>query len=426
MFTKKNILMITIKYLIQSKSKTAPIYIYISAGRGKLYKRKTKEIISPSHWNNKKGSVKTLTALPTETITALNETTERLNRLKAFLFREYNGSKDEVCSEWLTEKIEEFYTGKKAQGFEYLSRYLEYFEREYLPSQKAMHKVRKQRFINLIGRLKVFFGKDYPSIKIKDINALTLGKFSLFLEKQGLSKNTAISRIMNLRFMLKKSRSKGVELASDLYDYHEKQDKTPTPYLTEEELKKIKSLDLEDERLRIGREWLIIGCYTGQRISDFIRMDKSMINTIKGREYIILTQEKTSTNVVIPLHQEVKEILSRYNGNFPPRRGGSLNNDTAILNKQIRTLCKLAGIDRKERGRIYDPKQGRYIYGEYPLYQIASSHICRRSFASNHYGKVPTPIIMSITGHKQESTFLNYIGVDDSTLSEQIFNYWDK
>ena len=374
MFTKKNILMITIKYLIQSKSKTAPIYIYISAGRGKLYKRKTREMISPCHWNNKKGSVKTLTALPTETITALNETTERLNRLKAFLFREYNGSKDEVCSEWLTEKIEEFYTGKKAQGFEYLSRYLGYFEREYLPSQKAMHKVRKQRFINLIG----------------------------------------------------KSRSKGVELAGDLFDYHEKQDKTPTPYLTEEELKKIKSLDLEDERLRIGRDWLIIGCYTGQRISDFIRMDKSMINTIKGREYIILTQEKTSTNVVIPLHQEVKEILSRYNGNFPPRRGGSLNNDTAILNEQIKTLCKLAGIDRKERGRIYDPKQGRYIHGEYPLYQIASSHICRRSFASNHYGKVPTPIIMSITGHKQESTFLNYIGVDDSTLSEQIFNYWDK
>ena len=185
-------------------------------------------------------------------------------------------------------------------------------------------------------------------------------------------------------------------------------------------------MDLEDERLRIGRDWLLIGCYTGQRISDFIRMEKSMINTIKGREYIILTQEKTSTNVVIPLHQEVKEILSRYKGNFPPRRGGSLNNDTAILNKQIRTLCKLAGIDRKERGRIYDPKQGRYIYGEYPLCQIASSHICRRSFASNHYGKVPTPIIMSITGHKQESTFLNYIGVDDSTLSEQIFNYWDK
>ena len=67
MFTKKNILMITIKYLIQSKSKTAPIYIYISAGRGKLYKRKTREMISPCHWNNKKGSVKTLTALPTET-----------------------------------------------------------------------------------------------------------------------------------------------------------------------------------------------------------------------------------------------------------------------------------------------------------------------------------------------------------------------
>lgn len=34
----------------------------------------------------------------------------------------------------------------------------------------------------------------------------------------------------------------------------------------------------------------------------------------------------------------------------------------------------------------------------------------RRSFATNHFGKVPTPLLMEITGHTKETTFLSYIG----------------
>jgi len=34
----------------------------------------------------------------------------------------------------------------------------------------------------------------------------------------------------------------------------------------------------------------------------------------------------------------------------------------------------------------------------------------RPSFASNYYGKIETPLLMNITGHSKESTFLTYIG----------------
>ena len=39
-----------------------------------------------------------------------------------------------------------------------------------------------------------------------------------------------------------------------------------------------------------------------------------------------------------------------------------------------------------------------------------TSHIIRRSFASNYYGKIETPLLKNITGHSKESTFLTYIG----------------
>ena len=41
---------------------------------------------------------------------------------------------------------------------------------------------------------------------------------------------------------------------------------------------------------------------------------------------------------------------------------------------------------------------------------LLSSHDLRRSFATNYFGKIETPILMQITGHSKESTFLSYIG----------------
>jgi hypothetical protein len=33
-----------------------------------------------------------------------------------------------------------------------------------------------------------------------------------------------------------------------------------------------------------------------------------------------------------------------------------------------------------------------------------------RSFASNYYGKIETPLLMNITRHSKERSFLSYIG----------------
>ena len=45
-----------------------------------------------------------------------------------------------------------------------------------------------------------------------------------------------------------------------------------------------------------------------------------------------------------------------------------------------------------------------------PKYEMLSSHDLRRSFATNYFDIVPTSILMNLTGHTKESTFLEYIG----------------
>ena len=80
------------------------------------------------------------------------------------------------------------------------------------------------------------------------------------------------------------------------------------------------------------------------------------------------------------------------------------------FNKQIKALCTLAGIEDLVSEFKNYPKIRRKEVVSAPKYEFVTSHIMRRSFASNYYGKIETPLLMNITGHSKESTFLTYIG----------------
>lgn len=70
--------------------------------------------------------------------------------------------------------------------------------------------------------------------------------------------------------------------------------------------------------------------------------------------------------------------------------------------------------------RMYAVTQGgkkqQYYY---PLHKLISSHIMRRSFATNAYlAGVPIPAIMKITGHKSQEMFFRYICIDVAESAE--------
>jgi len=185
-------------------------------------------------------------------------------------------------------------------------------------------------------------------------------------------------------------------------------------------LKQVKNMPIVgNENLKHARDWFIIGCYTGQRISDLMRMNKKMICTktdIEGEEFkfIELTQEKTGSRVTIPLMDEVEEILNKYNGDFPPVFSSDKSSNDTLFNRYIKKVCKLAGINEIVKGLVFNEEENRNEIKDTEKYNLISSHTCRRSFATNFYGnpKLPTPIIMAITGHKTEKTFLDYIKKD--------------
>ena len=77
---------------------------------------------------------------------------------------------------------------------------------------------------------------------------------------------------------------------------------------------------MPNDYLDNARDWLLIACYTGQRISDYLNFTSSMIITDEdGISYIEFSQKKTNTKMRLPILSKVSEILDKRNGEFPRR-----------------------------------------------------------------------------------------------------------
>ena len=196
-------------------------------------------------------------------------------------------------------------------------------------------------------------------------------------------------------------------------------------YLTFDDLTKIENISKNEltDSLNNAKDWLIISCYTGQRISDFMKFTDEQIRIEEGEHLIEFTQMKTGKNMTVPLHPKVLEILKKRNGKFPYRISDQKYNDF------IKTVCGLAKINELTKGsKLVETEKDSKVYrkqsGTYKKYDLVTSHIGRRSFATNFYGKIPTTYLIYATGHSTESMFLNYIGKSNKDLALEITKYF--
>ncbi len=93
------------------------------------------------------------------------------------------------------------------------------------------------------------------------------------------------------------------------------------------------------------------------------------------------------------------------------------------FNEKIKKVAEIAGFDE------YVPlshKQGKTIKEEvYKKYELISSHICRRSFATNMYLRGVDPeIIMTNTGHSSLKTLFSYIKITKRQKAFKLYDYF--
>jgi integrase len=211
-----------------------------------------------------------------------------------------------------------------------------------------------------------------------------------------------------------------VEAHFQLNSITSKVEKVEKIFLTIHELEKIQNKKLDFEYLINARDWLIISCETGQRVSDFMRFAKEQIRYEGNVPLIEFTQVKTCKKMAIPLSKKVMSILEKRKGEFPRKISDQR------YNEYIKEVCKIAELNEIIKGSRSktDDKITRKESGLFPKHELVTSHIGRRSFATNNYGRIPTSLLINVTGHSTETMFLEYIGKTVTEKAIQLAQYF--
>ena len=196
-------------------------------------------------------------------------------------------------------------------------------------------------------------------------------------------------------------------------------------YLTPNEIEEIEKIKDLSEYLDNARDLFLIGYETGQRISDYLRFDKSMIKIVNGVTLINFIQKKTKKQMLLPLSNRVLRILEKRNGEFPRRISDQKFNDyIKLVCEEAKITETVLGVKRvKVLTDLKDEESGiwRGVPGYYPKHELVAGHTARRSFCTNHYGFWPTSDIMYFSGHSTEAMLLQYIKAKPIERALQIF-----
>ena len=399
------------------------LYIYSYDELEKNNKLNSKRYWEKLHTANSKGNI--------DLGNKQHEVNSKSNSISNYLLNEfYKTPVEEITNNknWLKEVIFNFYN-PPIKNVEIPNKLVPFFD-YYIKKKENELNVYRIRNINVIKhKLEKLEKHNRKQFKIIDVNEEFKDLFIAYCKLKQYAANTQQRELTLIKTVCRYARYLGLETHHQLDSIKLPRKETNHIHLSFDELNKIKELPLPHDYLENARDWLIISCYTGQRVSDFMRFDSSMIRIENDKHLLEFKQVKTKKLMTIPITKEVREVLAKRNGEFPRAISDQKYND------YIKEVCQLAKINDicKGKKRICIAAEGvkptkndyRDVVGSFEKWRLVSSHIGRRSFATNYYGKVPTTFLINITGHSTERMFLNYIKKSNKDLALEAYNYFN-
>ncbi len=349
--------MATVSYYLRSETSNSKIQIQLSISSKLKLRTTTNLSINYKDWSKD-------TQFPKQNNPENKKLATILRELSNYILNQYNKDFEKGVifnSQWLKDNLNNHFKRIDTKVDDsvlliYLKNYIEFKESI---SEYTECTIRKLK--NLQERFKQYEKKKKKTFLIKDIDSKTLIDFRNFLIVDcNMMETTATRFIKNLKTVIFDAENNNKQINPQVRGFSAGTTNTEHKvFLSFEELEKIKEVQTINKELEIAKDWLIVGCYLGQRASDLLRMNKKMIYTktdAEGNSYrfIEITQQKTGNEVVIPLHDEVETILKKYDGDFPPRFANTQDSNTTLFNKHLKKVCEIAGIHDIVKGKVYN------------------------------------------------------------------------
>lgn len=416
--------MATINFLFRSTKDEANLtlrLLFRHDGKDNVLAANTKLLVTSHYWE-KQHSVKT------KNITVLNrqhDIKEELNKLEKHVLTAFNAiNPNAVDKKWLQRQIDQYYNPPvKLEQLPndligYFDKFLEFKGNDITANTKKKINVIKQLLMRYVEETN-------KPLDLMDVDGNFKLNFETYCAKNLYAPNTVATALKFIKTICNHAKSFGLAVSPQMGNIKIKHTEVPNVFLTFEELNKISNTDSSKftVSLQNARDWLIISCYTGQRISDFMKFTDKNIRVEQGKSLLEFTQVKTKKKMTIAMHPKVLEVLNKRKGKFPPAISDQK------YNNYIKKVCQIAGIDKvvngsKKSETNEDSKIFRKEIGDFPKWELITSHIGRRSFASNFYGIIPTSYLTYQTGHSTETMFLSYIGKSNKDLALEMTKYF--
>lgn len=270
------------------------------------------------------------------------------------------------------------------------------------------------------------------------VNREFVTKFLAYMEKQGYMVTAQNKYLVTLRALVGYAYTDGIhnnDRATKCFSKKkiEERDKAAEIYLTEAELQALYEMPLTGLHDQV-RDIFLVGCYTCQRVSDYNNISKdSFTTTAKGTPIIRLIQQKTRTEVKIPImNPNLQAICEKYNYNIP-------SVIDVIINRYIKQILKELSekvpslalkvptkLTMKQKQNLANGKieiehndKGEIVM---PRYNCVTTHTARRSGITNMYLSHKYAIVqmMHVSGHKTQKTFMDYIKLSSDEIADEI------
>ena len=272
------------------------------------------------------------------------------------------------------------------------------FDKENAAFAKRVGKDRSERTYRkyLIVRkyLADFIKKQYKRTDMA-MNELTedfIRDYCLYLRnKVGLAQSSVWIYSIPLKHIVTSAHYNGKIPRNPFAQYHVDPDHKEREFLTENEIKAMSSIELDNPNFALARDLFIFGCWTGISFIDIKNLTTDNIVDMNGSFWITSKRQKTGVPFQIKLMDVAMQIIKRYE---PFRTGnrlfdiGSYN----MVNRRIKTVAKRCGIEK-----------------------TVSFHLSRHSFAvlALNYG-MPIESVSKILGHTNITTTQIYAKVTNT------------
>lgn len=420
--------MATVNFRLRSKAnKNVSIKVYLSIERGNVIELNTGFTINPKDWSND-------TDRPKQNNPENKLLSNNLKKLDTFISTNLNtdlGNGVLIDKYWLVNSINKCFNRVEKNDTGLLLNHTQYIidnaNTRTIKNNTGLSKETIKSYVSFKNVVIEYQTTIKRQIQFIDLTAPFIESFKIWmLNKKKYAKNTAGRKLQMLKTICIDAEKHEIPVTpySKIIQHFGESDKDRyIQTLSFEELEQIQNADFSNqdflnqfkkenleltscltittETLNNARNWILLGCEIGQRGGDLLNIEPENIRYNGKSIYIDIIQQKTNKSVTVGVFSPYVSdmVLNSFPKKIPHQK----------LNDIIKVVCNLSGIVEVVKGTKLNTKTNRKETGFYLKYELIASHCFRRSFATNYYKKIPTAVLIGITGHSKESLFLTYI-----------------